>query len=105
MSASIEDDESQCLHDNSDEDSDGASSRAFHLQGPHHPCLPTQIGATSWVLHGEITPVLQDKLLRDLMDGHAQEEDHLLQSTKLQLEAALGAKFEILFQTLFDNVS
>ncbi len=39
------------------------------------------------------------------MDGHAQEEEHLLQSTKLQLEAAFGAKFEVLLQTLFDNVS
>jgi hypothetical protein len=106
MSASSEDDESHCPDENSDENSGGASSRAAsHLQGPKRPRRPTQIRATSWILHGEITPVLQDKLLTDLMGGHAQEEGNLSQSTKLQLEAALGAKFEVLFQTFFDNVS
>jgi hypothetical protein len=101
MSASSENDESQCLDENLDENSDCASSRASHLQGSKRPRRPTQIRATLWILHGEIIPVLQ---LTDLMDCHAQEEDQLLQST-LQLEAALGAKFEVLFQTLFDNVS
>jgi hypothetical protein len=39
------------------------------------------------------------------MAGHAQEDDQHLQNTKLHMEAALGAKFEVLFQKLFVKVS
>ncbi len=35
------------------------------------------------------------------MAGHAQEEDQHLQNTILHMEAALGAKFEVLFQKFF----
>ena len=85
MSASNEDDEDD-EYENPDENSDGAPSLASHTQKPRRP---TQIRATSWVPNGEIAPVLQDKLLTDTMD----EQDHLSQSTKSQLEASLGANF------------
>ena len=96
MSASIEDDDSLSFDENQDENSDCASSRASSLKRPRS--TTAQIRSTAWVLRGEITPVLQNNSLFDLMACHAQEEDQLQKNTKLHMEAALGAKFEVLFQ-------
>ncbi len=100
VSDSSEDDESQRLDENSDENSDSASSLASHLQGEKRPRRPAQIRAKQWVIYGDITPVLRNNSLSDLLDGHAQDEDQHLQDIKSQMEAALGPAFEFLFGKL-----
>jgi hypothetical protein len=99
MSDSSEDDESQRLDENSDEKSDRASLLASHLQGSKRPRRPAQIRAKQWVLYGDITPVLRNNSLSDLMDNHAQDEDQHLQDIKLQMEAALGPTFEFCLES------
>jgi hypothetical protein len=60
------------IHPNSGGDGSAASSFAYHLQGPKRSSRTTRIRAEAWVLHAEITPVLQNNSKLDPVDGDAQ---------------------------------
>ena len=110
MSGTSEGGESQFFYETSDENqgSEGsaASSLASHLQGSlkRPRTCRTQIRGKAWILRGDITiPVRHNNSLSD--HGDSNVEDELVQMTKLHLQTALGAKFEILFQNLSKHVS
>ena len=99
MSDSSEGEESRSFYENSDGEgstnSSLASSLASHLQGRTKRQRPPQIVGKAWVLRGEITI---NQLLGDSLDAK-------IQNTKSQLQAALGANFENLFQKMSSCVS
>ena len=101
MSGSSENDSSHQSGGESDREGSAASSHESELPDSRKRRRNIQIQGRAWVLHGNITTNL---LHNDFMDGNADDDDAKVQNTKSQIEAALGTKFENLFQKMLPCV-
>jgi hypothetical protein len=65
-----------------------------------------QILGRAWIIRGEITTnLLHNDSGPASMDGDADAEEAKVQNTESLTEAALGAKFEILFHKMLPHVN
>jgi hypothetical protein len=106
MSGSSGNDSSQRSGGDSDrEGSAASSSNESDLPDTRKRRRTTQTQGKAWVLHGNTTAnMLHTDSGRASIDGNADDDDAKVQNTKSQIEAALGTKFEYLFQKMLPCV-
>ncbi len=102
MSGSSESDISHRSGGNSDRDSDSEGSAASSLLEKKPRTI--QIRGGVWVLRGEITTNLLHNYTSLDGDGQDADDDAKVQNTKSQIESALDAKFEGLFEKMLGNI-
>jgi hypothetical protein len=104
MSGSSENDSSHRSGGESDHEGSAASSHESELPDSHKRRRNIQIQGRAYVLRGEITTdLLLNNVSKTSMDD-VSDDDAKVQNTKSQTEAALGPKFENLFQRMHTNV-
>jgi hypothetical protein len=105
MSTTSDVDEFQSCDEKSGEKSGGEGSAASSLASDLHWRLkrprPTQIRGKAWALRGDIS--IHINSISDCKGGYVVDEH--VQMLKTHLAAALGAKFENLFQKMLENIS
>ncbi len=90
----------------SDREGTVASSHDSELSDTRKRRRNKQIQGRAWILQGEITTNLfHNDLDPASIDVDANDEEAKVQSTKSLTEAALGAKFEILFRKMHPHVN